>query len=245
MQLKMVCQLQLLANKFWRKSSLLNTLLNEQKAIVSDIPGTTRDAIEDVIIIDGIKYRFIDTAGLRKTKDIIESKGIEITKSKISEASVLLYLFDVNDANEEEIINDLKEFSRQDLKIILIRNKVDLENNSKIDLENLLKKSNEFGITEIVEISALEKIVDTLSNNLSKTFQLIENPGNTVVTNLRHYEFLSQALISLVEVEKGLENNISGDLLSIDLRKAIDSIGEITGQITNNITDDDNQLELY
>ena len=95
------------------KSSLLNTLLNEQKAIVSDIPGTTRDAIEDVIIIDGIKYRFIDTAGLRKTKDIIESKGIEITKSKISESSVLLYLFDINDANEEEIINDLNEFARQ------------------------------------------------------------------------------------------------------------------------------------
>ena len=216
------------------KSSLLNTLLNEQKAIVSDIPGTTRDAIEDVIIVDGIKYRFIDTAGLRKTKDIIESKGIEITKSKISEASVLLYLFDINDTNEEEIINDLKEFDRQDLKIILIRNKVDLKNNSEIDLEKLLKKSSEFGIKEIIEISALEKkSVVTLINKLSKIFQLIQNSSDTVVTNMRHYESLSQALISLCEVEKGLENDISGDLLSIDLRKAIDSIGEMTGQITN------------
>ena len=216
------------------KSSLLNTLLNEQKAIVSDIPGTTRDAIEDVIIIDGIKYRFIDTAGLRKTKDIIESKGIEITKSKILEASVLLYLFDINEAKESEIVNDLKEFNRQDLKILLIRNKVDLENNSTIDLESLLKKSSDFGITEIVEISALEKkSVESLIKNLSNSFQFIENSGDTVVTNMRHYEFLSQALISLGEVEKGLENDISGDLLSIDLRKAIDSIGEITGQITN------------
>ena len=216
------------------KSSLLNTLLNEQKAIVSDIPGTTRDAIEDVIIIDGIKYRFIDTAGLRKTKDIIESKGIEITKSKISEASLLLYLFDINDANEKEIINDLKEFNRQDLKIILIRNKVDLENKSTTDLENLLKKSGDFGITEVLEISALEKkSVEGLIKNLSNSFQFMDNSGDTVVTNMRHYEFLSQALISLGEVEKGLENDISGDLLSIDLRKAIDSIGEITGQITN------------
>ena len=216
------------------KSSLLNTLLNEQKAIVSDIPGTTRDAIEDVIIIDGIKYRFIDTAGLRKTKDIIESKGIEITKSKISEASVLLYLFDINDAKEEEILSDLKEFNRKDLKIILIRNKVDLENNSTIDLENLLKKSGDFGITEVLEISALEKkSVEGLIKNLSNSFQFMDNSGDTVVTNMRHYEFLSQALISLGEVEKGLENDISGDLLSIDLRKAIDSIGEITGQITN------------
>jgi len=216
------------------KSSLLNTLLNEQKAIVSDIPGTTRDAIEDIIIIDGIKYRFIDTAGLRKTKDIIESKGIEITKSKISEASVLLYLFDINDAKEEEVLNDLKEFKRKDLKIILIRNKVDLENNSTIDLEALLKKSSYFGITEVLEISALDqKSVEILIKNLSNSFQFIDNSGDTVVTNMRHYEFLSEVLMSLAEVEKGLENDISGDLLSIDLRKAIDSIGEITGQITN------------
>jgi len=216
------------------KSSLLNTLLNEQKAIVSDIPGTTRDAIEDVIIIDGIKYRFIDTAGLRKTKDIIESKGIEITKSKISEASVLIYLFDINDIKESEILSDIKEFYREDLKIILIRNKVDLENKSTIDLENLLKKSGDFGITEVLEISALEKkSVEGLIKNLSNSFQFMDNSGDTVVTNMRHYEFLSQALISLGEVEKGLENDISGDLLSIDLRKAIDSIGEINGQITN------------
>ena len=98
----------------------------------------------------------------------------------------------------------------------------------------VLKKSSEFGITEIVEISALQKkSVLGLVKKLSNAFELIETAGSTVVTNLRHYEFLSQALVSLAEVEKGLENNISGDLLSIDLRNAIDSIGEITGQITN------------
>ena len=103
------------------KSSLLNLLLNEEKAIVSNIPGTTRDAIEDTIIIEGIKYRFVDTAGLRKTDDEIESKGIEITKSKISLASVLIYLFDINDSSEQEIIADLSEFYREDLSIILVR----------------------------------------------------------------------------------------------------------------------------
>ena len=101
-----------------------NLLLNEEKAIVSNIPGTTRDAIEDTIILDGIKFRFVDTAGLRNTDDEIESKGIEITKAKISKASVLIYLFDINDSTESEIINDLKQFSRDDLSIILVRNKI-------------------------------------------------------------------------------------------------------------------------
>ena len=120
---------------------------------------------------------------MRKTDDEIESKGIEITKSKISEASVLLYLFDINDIKEEEILNDLKEFKRKDLKIILIRNKVDLENNSTIDLENLLKKSSDFGITEIVEISAVDKkSVEFLIKNLSNSFHSIDNSGDTVVT---------------------------------------------------------------
>ena len=139
------------------KSSLLNLLLNEEKAIVSNIPGTTRDAIEDTIIIEGIKYRFVDTAGLRKTDDEIESKGIEITKSKISLASVLIYLFDINDSSEQEILADLSEFYREDLSIILVRNKVDLKNESSIKIESLLKKCEAYGINNILEISAIQK----------------------------------------------------------------------------------------
>ncbi len=215
------------------KSSLLNLLLNEEKAIVSNIAGTTRDAIEDTIVIDGIKYRFVDTAGLRKTDDEIESKGIEITKSKISKASVLIYLFDINDITKDEIMNDLSEFNRDDLTILLVRNKIDLKNQSDIKMESLLKSCKDFDINEILEISAIQKdYLKPLKSKLFTVNKASENNG-TIVTNLRHYNSLNQAELSLSEIKKGIENGITGDLLSIDLRKAIDSIGEITGQITN------------
>ena len=215
------------------KSSLLNLLLNEEKAIVSNIAGTTRDAIEDTIIIDGIKYRFVDTAGLRKTNDEIESKGIEITKAKISKASVLIYLFDINDSTESEIINDLSEFYRDDLTILLIRNKIDLKNQSDINMDSLLKSCKDFHINEVLEISAIKKdYLKPLKAKLLSVNKASENNG-TIVTNLRHYNSLNEAELSLIDIKKGIENGITGDLLSIDLRKAIDSIGEITGQITN------------
>ena len=124
------------------KSSLLNSLLNEEKAIVSNIPGTTRDAIEDTTYIDGIKYRFIDTAGLRETKDEIESKGIEIAKSKVSKASVLIYMFDILDTTVEEILKDLNELYSNDLNVILVRNKIDLKKNIDIDIKLFSKFNN-------------------------------------------------------------------------------------------------------
>ena len=214
------------------KSSLLNLLLNEDKAIVSDIPGTTRDAIEDTLILDGIKFRFVDTAGLRNTDDEIEAKGIEITKSKISKASVLIYLFDINSSNESEILEDLSEFNRDDLSIILVRNKIDLKNESTIKIESILKKCDS-KIKEILEISAIQKkYVDVIKEKLLDINKLLKSE-QTIITNLRHFDSLSNAESSLVEIEKGIQNGLSGDLLSIDLRSAIESIGEITGQITN------------
>jgi tRNA modification GTPase len=214
------------------KSSLLNLLLNEEKAIVSNIPGTTRDAIEDTIILDGIKFRFVDTAGLRNTDDEIESKGIEITKAKISKASVLIYLFDINDSTESEIINDLKEFSRDDLSIILVRNKIDLKNESSTEIKSILEKCDD-KVNEILEISAIQKkYLDVIKNKLLELNKVSKNE-DTIVTNLRHFNSLSKAESALIEIEKGINEGLSGDLLSIDLRKAIDSIGEITGQITN------------
>ncbi len=214
------------------KSSLLNLLLNEEKAIVSNIPGTTRDAIEDTIILDGIKFRFVDTAGLRKTDDEIESKGIEITKTKISKASILIYLFDINDTTESEIINDLSEFSRQDLSLILVRNKIDLKNKSLIELESVLQKCED-KVSGFLEISAIQKdYLDTIKDKLLELNEVSKN-DDTIVTNLRHYNSLSNAESALLEIEKGINKGLSGDLLSIDLRKAIESIGEITGQITN------------
>ena len=209
------------------KSSLLNTLLNEDKAIVSDIPGTTRDSIEDSLIINGINFRFIDTAGLRETNDVIESKGIEKTKEKIKKAKILLYLFDINDTNINEIKNSLDSFSRDDLSIILVRNKIDLKINNK-NLLNDLKK------LELIEISATEKkSVLKLKERLIDEVNLLNPYTDVIISNSRHYEALKKALKAIEEVNKGLKENISGDLLSVDIRRSIEFLAEITGEITN------------
>ena len=209
------------------KSSLLNTLLNEDKAIVSDIPGTTRDSIEDSIIIDGIKFRFTDTAGLRETKDEVESKGIEKTKEKISNAKILLYLFDINDININEIKSSLKTFERDDLSIILVRNKVDLKNKN----QSLLKELND---RELIEISATDsKSVSKLKKRLVNEVDILNPYTDVIISNSRHYEALKKALKAIEEVNNGLKNNISGDLLSVDIRRSIEHLGEITGEITN------------
>jgi tRNA modification GTPase len=209
------------------KSSLLNTLFNEDKAIVSEIPGTTRDSIEDSLIIDGIKFRFTDTAGLRETNDIIESKGIEITKEKIKNARILIYLFDANDTNIKEIKKDIDSFKRDDLQIILVRNKIDLINNNSELLDHLTN-------FEIFEISANDIYsVSKLKNKLINQIEILSPYTETIVSNSRHYEALSKALESILEVKQGLENNVSGDLLSVDIRNSIKYLAEITGEITN------------
>ena len=209
------------------KSSLLNTLLNEDKAIVSNIPGTTRDSIEDSLIIDGIKFRFTDTAGLRKTDDVIESKGIEKTKEKIRQAKILIYLFDVNDTNLDEINSDIESFKRKDLSVILVRNKVDLEIVSK-DLFKELKKIN------FLEISANDnESVNVLKNKLLDEVNILNPHTDTIVSNSRHYQALINTMRAIKDVSNGLESNISGDLLSIDIRKSIEHLAEITGEITN------------
>jgi len=209
------------------KSSLLNTLLNEDKAIVSDIPGTTRDSIEDSLIINGINFRFIDTAGLRETNDVIESKGIEKTKEKIKKAKILLYLFDINDTNINEIKNSLDSFRRDDLSIIIVRNKIDLKINNK-NLLNDLKK------LELIEISATEKkSVLKLKERLIDEVNLLNPYTDVIISNSRHYEALKKALKAIEEVNKGLKENISGDLLSVDIRRSIEFLAEITGEITN------------
>ena len=209
------------------KSSLLNTLLNEDKAIVSDIPGTTRDSIEDSLVIDGINFRFTDTAGLRETKDIIESKGIEKTKEKINNARVLIYLFDSNDTTFSEISSDLKSFKRKDLSVLLVRNKIDIKNtNQKLIIE--LEKF------ELIEISANNsESVSLLKKRLVNEINILNPYTDTVISNSRHYEALMKALKAIEEVNVGLKSDISGDLLSVDIRKSIEHLAEITGEITN------------
>ncbi|MDA8559286.1 tRNA uridine-5-carboxymethylaminomethyl(34) synthesis GTPase MnmE [Flavobacteriaceae bacterium] len=209
------------------KSSLLNTLLNEDKAIVSDIPGTTRDSIEDSLVIDGINFRFTDTAGLRETEDIIESKGIEKTKEKINNARILIYLFDSNDTTFNEINSDMKSFKREDLSVLLVRNKVDLKNTN----QNLINQLEKF---EIIEISANHiDSVSSLKKRLVNEINILNPYTDTVISNSRHYEALMKALKAIEEVNMGLKSEISGDLLSVDIRKSIEHLAEITGEITN------------
>ena len=209
------------------KSSLLNTLLNEDKAIVSDIPGTTRDSIEDSLVIEGVNFRFTDTAGLRETVDVIESKGIEKTKEKIKKAKILLYLFDCNDTNFREIESSINRFKRNDLSIILVRNKIDLKNQNQTLLDDL----NDF---ELLEISATDSdSVSKLKKRLVNEVDILNPYNDIIISNSRHYEALIKALKAIEEVNIGLKENISGDLLSVDIRRSIEYLAEITGEITN------------
>ena len=214
------------------KSSLLNAILNDDKAIVSEIPGTTRDAIEDICVINGIKFRFIDTAGIRETKDKIESMGVEKAKNKVSKSRILIYLYDRADTTFEELKSEIKTFKRDDLQIYLVENKIDLLTNSKIDdLED--KLNNHFNKKEVnlMRISTLEsKYIDKLKLELSKNINL-STESNVVVSNSRHLDALKKSISAIGSVKKGLKDGLSGDLLSVDLNEAILNISIITGKI--------------
>ena len=216
------------------KSSLINALLKEEKAIVSDIPGTTRDIIEDTLIIDGLKFRFIDTAGLRRTNDKIESLGIEKAKEKIKKAKVLLYLFDRKDISLKEIIKENNDLFHNDLLIILIENKVDLIENygSNQFYKNLNKEINKSSISNFIGLSTFnDDHIERLKKLLIKNFKKFINNNDIIISNTRHYNALTKALKSINEVVISLKNNVTGDLLSIDLKESIYQIGLISGKI--------------
>ena len=214
------------------KSSLLNAIINEDKAIVSDIPGTTRDAIEDITTINGIKFRFIDTAGIRETSDKIESMGVEKAKSKIGTSRILIYLFDRSDITENELIKEVKSYERDDLQIYLIENKIDLlkDYNTNSYKENIKSLINQNNIT-FHRISALNSdLVSELKEMISKNLNL-SSQSNIIISNSRHLEALNNSLKAIDSVKTGLKDGLSGDLLSIDLNDAIINISIITGKI--------------
>jgi tRNA modification GTPase len=214
------------------KSSLLNAIVNEDKAIVSNIPGTTRDAIEDVTTINGVKYRFIDTAGIRETSDEIESIGVARAKSKIDSSRILIYLFDRSDITENELLKEVKSYLREDLQVYLVENKIDLLNNSNTDTykDNIKSLINEENVT-FYRISALDSsLVSGLKELISKNLKL-SSQSNIIITNSRHLEALNNSLKAIESVNKGLKEGLSGDLLSIDLNDAIINISIITGKI--------------
>ncbi|MBT7695323.1 MAG: GTP-binding protein, partial [Cryomorphaceae bacterium] len=214
------------------KSSLLNAIVNDDKAIVSNIPGTTRDAIEDVTTINGVKYRFIDTAGIRETTDEIESIGVARAKSKIDSSRILVYLFDRSDITEDELIKEVKSYLREDLQVYLVENKIDLLKNSNTDTykENIKSLINENSVS-FYRISALDgDLVSGLKELISKNLKL-SSQSNIIITNSRHLEALNNSLKAIESVNKGLKEGLSGDLLSIDLNDAIINISIITGKI--------------
>ncbi|MGB4575862.1 MAG: tRNA uridine-5-carboxymethylaminomethyl(34) synthesis GTPase MnmE [Paludibacter sp.] len=215
------------------KSTLLNVLLNEDKAIVSDIHGTTRDVIEDSINIDGITFRFIDTAGIRDTKDKIESMGIERTFQKIEQATIVLWILDCTQLSEHiEWLTDKIEQRAEGKKIILVFNKIDKIVEEEREVLNQLFEQFK---GERIYISAKNRLhTDKLEKALVKAAQLPEvQPGDVVVNNIRHYEALQNALKAIQRVTVGLETGISGDFLSQDIRECMHFLGEITGQISN------------
>ncbi|WP_029036967.1 tRNA uridine-5-carboxymethylaminomethyl(34) synthesis GTPase MnmE [Salinimicrobium xinjiangense] len=219
------------------KSTLLNALLNEERAIVSEIAGTTRDTIEDEISIGGIGFRFIDTAGIRETEDVVESIGIKRTFEKISQAQVVVFLldaekFEVQDSKFKVEIEKIKnQFPQKPL--IIVANKVDRLSDAQIEELNVSLSSVEG--SSYLPISAKSgEGVEELQQKLLQfvnTGELRNN--NTIVTNSRHYNALLSALEEINKVQDGLNNNLSGDLLAIDIREALHYFGEITGEITN------------
>jgi tRNA modification GTPase len=218
------------------KSTLLNALLNEERAIVSELPGTTRDVIEDTIVINGIEYRFIDTAGLRETSDLIETLGIQKTKEKILQAAVVLMVDDIADRPEDvnERASVLREMiSGSDRKLVILINKIDLALETVIEnfKRNIILENNE----SLLFISAKDHTgLDELREKLGIFAGLdrIENE-DVIVTNVRYSNALKQVSESLGRVIDNLENQLPEDLIAMDIRQAIHYLGEITGEITS------------
>lgn len=210
------------------KSTLLNTLLNEDRAIVSEIAGTTRDVIEDEIVLGGINFRFIDTAGLRETEDIIEAMGVERTRERMKKASLIIYLFDLMHTSPEEIEKEDAHLQVLGVPYIKVGNKVD-----KADKELL----NALSKQDFVLISAANKTnIQDLKDRILSQFQVkTVKTGDVLVTNLRHYHNLLQTYDALQRVLEGMSQGITGDFLAMDIRQALHYLGEITGTIT---TDD-------
>lgn len=207
------------------KSTLLNILLNEDKAIVTDIAGTTRDVIEDILFIGGIKFRIIDTAGIRETKDVVEAIGIERSKQAMEKAEIVILLFE-NDIHRAFLADTFAEMVK-DKAVIWVRNKIDLFTATAAGLPP--------GSEAYINISAKNNIgIEDLKNAIVAIAKL-KKQSDTMLTNLRHYEHLVKAHDALEEVLKGLSIGITGDFLAQDIRLSLYHLGEITGQIT---TDD-------
>ena len=212
------------------KSTLLNALLNEERAIVSDIEGTTRDTIEETIYIDGVGFRFIDTAGIREAGDTIERIGIEKTFEKIDNASIIIYLYDANITADNQIANQLDDLQRRGKILFNVANKIDVNNNESA-ISDAIKQ--EFKDVVHLEISAKDQYnIEALKKNLIHQIKLKgTNQDDTIVTNSRHLEALQNTLSQIGKIKQGMDMGLPGDLLAMDIREALTYLGHITGEI--------------
>ncbi|CAL1520483.1 tRNA uridine-5-carboxymethylaminomethyl(34) synthesis GTPase MnmE [Chitinophaga sp. MM2321] len=210
------------------KSTLLNTLLNENRAIVSEIAGTTRDTIEEILNIEGILFRLIDTAGIRESLDSIESIGVQRTMEKIKEAGVVVYLFDVNELTATDIRNQVAAFKADNINYLLVGNKTDILGETTVEIKFA-------GITDMLFISAKNHahIQDLKDALVHKVLSGDINTEDTIITNARHHTALQEVLKSLHDVKQGMDNGLPGDLLALDIRRCLHYLGEITGEVTN------------
>ena len=212
------------------KSTLLNALLNEERAIVSHIPGTTRDTIEELLNINGISFRLIDTAGIREATDAIEQLGVERTMEKISQSALLVYVYDAAELSEAELQSDLQNLQKPGINILVVANKIDLLNT---------EPNSAFHIPQSVflAVSAKEKQhIDALKQKIYDATVKYQLTGDeTLVTNIRHLEALQKTGAALARVLTGIDNQVTSDFLAMDIKQALHYLGEITGAVT---TDD-------
>lgn len=218
------------------KSTLLNALLNEERAIVSEIAGTTRDTIEDELVINGIGFRFIDTAGIRETEDVVESIGIKKTFEKIEQAQVVMYLFEGSkfQVSGSTYITEIEKVkNKYPLKpLLVVINKIDLL--TEAEIAGIRSQLETLGVT-LETISAKANLgIDSLKNQLMSFVNTGALRNNeTIVTNTRHYDSLLKALEEIQKVRFGMDSNLSSDLMAIDIKQALYYFGEITGEVTN------------
>lgn len=204
------------------KSTLLNALLNEERAIVSDIAGTTRDSIEEVLNINGILFRLIDTAGIREhTADIVETMGVQRSRDIMKRADVVVYLYDVNSETPEEVAEQEAIFKQEGLKYILVANKTDLVTATEKDKNTLYISAKHNGNVQELKQRLYNLVVDGKVS-----------AEGTIVTNARHHSSLQEVLKSLQDIKTGLDSNITSDLVALDVRRCLHYLGEITGQVT-------------
>jgi tRNA modification GTPase len=214
------------------KSTLLNALLNEDRAIVSHIAGTTRDTIEETLNINGINFRLIDTAGIREATDTIEQIGVQKTMEKISQSALLLYVFDVENISIEELQQDINSLYKPGIPALIVANKIDLDQNQFQTFTPYLPEG-----TTLIAISAKEKLhIEDLKQLIyDQTIQGKLNGNETLVTNIRHLEALQKTEQALIKTLQGINVNATSDFLAMDIKQALHYLGEITGAVT---TDD-------